>query len=47
MIVNWAIGGGIIGLIFGIFNGDAFMGLIGGALIAVAIRKWIFRNLWM
>lgn len=47
MLLKWAIGGLIVGAIAGIFVGDIVIGALGGAVFAVILRKWIFRNLWM
>ena len=46
-LVKWAIFGGIIGFFIGIKLGDISIGIIGGAIFAVSIRKAIFRNFWL
>ena len=48
MLLKWGIGGAIVGCLFAIFTSvEMFQGVIVGFLIGIAIRKWIFRNLWM
>lgn len=48
MMIKWAVGGAVIGIAMGLYNGDNIgsMAVVGGVL-AVALRKWIFRNFWM
>ncbi len=48
MLMKWAIGGAFLGLI-GAYLTDTNVGsgIVFGAILAVIIRKWIFRNLWM
>ncbi len=48
MIIKWAVGGAIIGVIVGLYTGEnvGSTAVFGGAL-AVILRKWIFRNFWM
>lgn len=48
MLLKWAIGGAILGLIGAIFTDtNAMSGIVFGAILGVILRKWIFRNLWM
>lgn len=48
MLVKWAVGGAVVGLIAAISVGENIgAGIVFGAIISVAIRKWILRNLWM
>jgi hypothetical protein len=49
MLLKWAIGGAIVGVIVGIiwFDGSIWSSAVFGAIIAVTLRKAIFRNLWM
>lgn len=46
---GWAIGGGIVGLVYCLFSGDWdnwIIVIIMGAAVAIAFRKWIFRTFW-
>lgn len=48
MMIKWAVGGAILGVIVGLFNGDNVGAMaVFGAVVAVAFRKWIFRSFWM
>lgn len=47
MIVKWGIGGLILGAVVGVFTGDIGMSMFIGGLAGIALRKWIFRNLWV
>lgn len=48
MMIKWAVGGAIIGVGIALYNGDnpGSMAVV-GVVLAVAMRKWIFRNFWM
>lgn len=48
MILKWAIGGAVVGLLFSVFTGtNVLVGIVVGGVLGVAIRKWIVRHLWM
>lgn len=47
MLLKWAIWGFVIGAVVGIFSGGFLELGILGAVAGVALRKWVFRTLWM
>ncbi len=48
MLVKWAIGGAIVGIICAIWTDtEIASGLVFGAVVAVVFRKWVFRKLWL
>ncbi|MHB0862662.1 hypothetical protein ACYCS5_15805 [Paenibacillus sp. SEL3] len=48
MLMKWAIGGAVLGLIGSISTDTSIIsGIVFGAILGVVIRKWIFRNMWM
>ncbi len=48
MLLKWGIGGAILGFILALFTTvEIYQGVIMGFICGVALRKWIFRNLWM
>ncbi len=46
MLFKWFVGGAILGGIGGLFIGDFVGPAFLGGIIAIALRKWIFRTFW-
>jgi hypothetical protein len=48
MLVKWAIGGAVVGVVVSIMTGTSiFSGIVFCGILGVVIRKWIARNLWI